>query len=448
MLLGRPSYGGLTSQLIRLPMARGTGLKWLGIMALGLAVTMLGLISIVWVLLMGVGVWGINVPVAWGFAITNFVWWIGIGHAGTLISAILLLCNQKWRRSINRFAEAMTLFAVANAGLFPLLHLGRPEIFYYILPYPDTLGLWPQWRSPLTWDVIAVLTYFTVSLIFWYIGLVPDLATARDWARKRSAQVVYGILALGWRGSARHWHHHQMGYLLLAGLATPLVVSVHSIVSLDFATSQLPGWHTTVFPPYFVAGAIFSGFAMVFTIAVPIRRFYRLENVITVRHLDAMAKITLVSALIVAYGYITEIFTAFYSGEIYEQFSVINRAVGPYAGLFWLMLTCNVAVPQALWFRAVRRSAWTLFGLSLLINLGMWVERYVIVIVTLHRDFVPSAWGYFAGTFWDWSLLIGTLGFFAVAFLLFIRLLPPIPIYELRELVWEREHEEREGRSP
>jgi molybdopterin-containing oxidoreductase family membrane subunit len=437
LILGRPSYGQVTTQVNRLPLRGALGLNWLVVMTAGLAVSVMGLISIAWLLLWGVGIWGINIPIGWGFAITNFVWWIGIGHAGTLISAILLLLHQRWRRSINRFAEAMTLFAVANAGLFPLLHLGRPWRFYYVIPYPDTMGLWPQWRSPLTWDVMAILTYFTVSLIFWYLGLLPDIASARDQARRRRAKLIYGILALGWRGSANQWNHHQTAYLLLAGLATPLVVSVHSIVSLDFASALVPGWQTTIFPPYFVAGAIFSGMAMVFTLAIPMRRFYRLHNLITERHLNAMAKVMLVSGLIVSYGYIMETFVSLFSGDAYHQYMLINRATGPYATQFWIMLSCNMFIPQLLWIYRVRITPWMLFVLSIIINIGMWTERYVIIITSLHRDYMPSAWGMFAGTVWDWTLLGGTLGFFGCAFLLFVRLLPPISMYELRELIWE-----------
>jgi molybdopterin-containing oxidoreductase family membrane subunit len=395
--------------------------------------------SVAWLFMKGVGIWGINVPVGWGFAIVNFVWWVGIGHAGTLISAILLLLNQEWRTSINRFAEAMTLFAVACAAMFPLLHMGRPWLFYWMAPYPSTMGIWPQFRSPLIWDFFAVGTYATVSLLFWYVGLIPDLATLRDRSKRRFPQIVYGILAMGWRGSARHWKRYQDAYVLLAALATPLVVSVHSVVSFDFATSIVPGWHSTVFPPYFVAGAIYSGFAMVLTIAIPLRAAYGLHDFVTDRHLDNMAKVMLASGLIVAYGYLTEIFTAWYSGHEVEWFAILNRAEGPYALFFWLLILCNVLIPQALWFEGVRRNPYALFILSPVINVGMWLERFVIVVVSLHRDYLPSSWDMYIPTFWDWSTYIGTIGLFATLMFLFIRFLPMISIFEMREMVEESE---------
>jgi molybdopterin-containing oxidoreductase family membrane subunit len=375
--------------------------------------------------------------VAWGFAIVNFVWWVGIGHAGTLISAILLLLKQEWRTSINRFAEAMTLFAVACAALYPLLHLGRPQYFYWMVPYPSTMGVWPQFRSPLIWDFFAVGTYATVSLLFWYVGLIPDLATLRDRAKRRFPQIVYGILAMGWRGSARHWRRYQDAYVLLAALATPLVVSVHSVVSFDFAVSIVPGWHSTVFPPYFVAGAIYSGFAMVLTIAIPLRAGYGLHDFVTDRHLDNMAKVMLASGLIVAYGYLTETFTAWYSGHEAEQYAILNRAIGPYAVWFWMLIACNVVIPQLLWFAGVRRNVYALFALALVINVGMWLERFIIVVVSLHRDYLPSSWDMYVPTFWDWSTFLGTIGLFAALMFLFIRLLPVISIFEMREMVEE-----------
>jgi molybdopterin-containing oxidoreductase family membrane subunit len=406
---------------------------------MGFLVTFAGVLTLVtsigWLLVRGVGIWGINVPVAWGFAITNFVWWIGIGHAGTFISAILLLLHQSWRTSINRLTEAMTLFAVACAGLFPLLHLGRPQYFYWLLPYPDTMGLWPQWRSPLVWDVFAVSTYGIVSLIFWYIGLVPDLATLRDRAESRWRAKVYGLLALGWRGDAMHWRHYEKVYLLLAGLATPLVVSVHSVVGMDFAVAILPGWHSTIFPPYFVAGAIFSGFAMVLTIVIPLRSVYHLTAYITDRHLELMAKVLMATGWIVAYGYFSEAFTAWTSGDTFEQFVTVNRATGPYRLVFWTLLTCNVLVPQALWWRAARRSPIALWGVALLVNVGMWLERYVIVVTSLHRDYLPSAWGMFHGTRWDWSTYVGTLGLFLALLYLFVRYAPAISMTEMKRLI-------------
>jgi molybdopterin-containing oxidoreductase family membrane subunit len=431
------SLAGVTDKIASIVLARQLKRGWLVGFGISFLLTMVLFVSVAWLFAKGVGIWGINIPVGWGFAIVNFVWWVGIGHAGTLISAILLLLKQEWRTSINRFAEAMTLFAVACAGLFPLLHLGRPQYFYWMAPYPSTMGVWPQFRSPLIWDFFAVGTYATISLLFWYVGLIPDLATLRDRSKRRFPQVVYGILAMGWRGSARHWRRYQDAYLLLAALATPLVVSVHSVVSFDFAVSLVPGWHSTIFPPYFVAGAIYSGFAMVLTIAIPLRAGYGLHDFITDRHLDNMAKVMLASGLIVAYGYLTETFTAWYSGHEIERFAVVNRAIGPYAVWFWLLITCNVVIPQLLWFAGVRRNAYALFALALVINVGMWLERFIIVVVSLHRDYLPSSWDVYAPTFWDWSTFVGTIGLFAALMFLFIRLLPVISIFEMREMVEE-----------
>jgi Ni/Fe-hydrogenase subunit HybB-like protein len=374
--------------------------------------------------------------VAWGFAITNFVWWIGIGHAGTLISAFLLLMRQKWRTSINRFAEAMTIFAVACAGVFPLMHMGRPWLFYWLLPYPDTMGVWPQFRSPLVWDVFAVSTYATVSILFWFVGLIPDLATLRDRAKQRLAKIFYGVFAMGWRGSALHWRRYEMASLLLAGLATPLVVSVHTVVSFDFTIAIVPGWHSTIFPPYFVAGAIYSGFAMVLTLAIPLRAFFKLGDFITMRHLDNMAKMLLATGLIVAYGYMMETFTAFYSGNTFDRYMIMNRMFGPYAPWYWLLITCNIIVPLTLlWSSKIRRNVAALFVISLVVQLGMWLERFIIVITSLHRDFLPSSWGMFYPTLTDFELLFGTVGLFFTLFYLFIRYLPMISIFEMRELV-------------
>ncbi|MCI0333199.1 MAG: polysulfide reductase NrfD [Planctomycetes bacterium] len=431
------SFASVTDKIASIVLARRLKRGWIVGLLISFALTMLLFLSVAWLFAKGVGIWGIAIPVAWGFAIVNFVWWVGIGHAGTLISAILLLLKQEWRTSINRFAEAMTLFAVACAALFPLLHLGRPQFFYWMAPYPSTMGVWPQFRSPLIWDFFAVGTYATASLLFWYVGLIPDLATLRDRSKRRFPQVAYGILAMGWRGSARHWRRYQDAYLLLAALATPLVVSVHSVVSFDFATGIVPGWHSTVFPPYFVAGAIYSGFAMVLTIAIPLRAAYGLRDFITDRHLDNMAKVMLASGLIVAYGYLTETFTAWYSGHESEWFSVVNRATGPYAFLFWLLIACNIVIPQLLWFANVRRNVYALFALSLVINLGMWLERFIIVVVSLHKDFLPSSWDIYVPTFWDWSTFIGTIGLFTALMFLFIRLLPVISIFEMREMVEE-----------
>jgi molybdopterin-containing oxidoreductase family membrane subunit len=421
----------ISDVVLKRPLHRG----WVGGFAIAFALLMMMNFAIAWLFIKGVGIWGVNIPVAWGFAITNFVWWIGIGHAGTFISAILLLLHQDWRTSINRFAEAMTLFAVACAGLFPLLHLGRPWVFYWLLPYPDTMDLWPQWRSALVWDVFAVGTYLTVSLVFWYVGLVPDLATMRDRAKRKGVQIIYGVLSLGWRGSARHWKRFHILYLLLAGLATPLVLSVHSVVSTDFAIAIVPGWHSTIFPPYFVAGAIFSGFAMVLTLAIPIRKFYHLEDFITIRHLENSAKIMLATGLMVAHGYITEGFMAWYSDDKFEIYLTLNRMFGPYAPAYWLLIFCNVIVPQTVWFKKLRTTPTALFIIALFVQVGMWTERYVIVITSLHRDFMPSAWGIFHGTRWDWMTLIGSLGLFASLFFLFLRVLPAISISEMRALV-------------
>jgi molybdopterin-containing oxidoreductase family membrane subunit len=439
------TYTSVTDKISALVLVRPYNWRWFLGMGIGFALTMLLLVAITWLLLEGVGIWGIDVPVMWGFAIVNFVWWIGIGHAGTLISAILLLLKQEWRTSINRFAEAMTLFAVACAGLFPLLHLGRPWLFYWLIPYPNTMDLWPQWRSPLVWDVFAVGTYATVSLLFWYVGLIPDLATLRDRARNRWARYIYAFLAMGWRGSARHWHRYRTAYLLLAGLATPLVVSVHSVVSLDFTVGIEPGWHSTIFPPFFVAGAIFSGFAMVVTIAVPLRAAFGLQDFITVRHLDNMAKVMLATGMVVGYGYLMETFTAWYSNNPFEQYMMLqNRPFGPYAHTYWMMIGCNVLIPQALWVPWVRNNPVLLWILAIFVNIGMWLERYVIVITSLHRDFLPSAWSMYHGTFWDYATYYGTLGLFLSLMFLFIRFLPVISIAEMSELVHETQERQAE----
>jgi len=429
------TYASVTDKIAAVVLTRPVGVGWLAGFTLSFLIVMLLFVSIAWLIARGVGIWGINIPIGWGFAIVNFVWWIGIGHAGTLISAILLLLNQKWRTSINRFAEAMTLFAVACAGIFPLIHTGRPWMAYYMFPYPSTMGVWPQFRSPLIWDVFAVSTYGTVSLLFWFVGLLPDLATLRDRARNRWQQVVYGFLAMGWRGSAHHWHRYQAAYLLLAGLATPLVLSVHTVVSFDFAVAIVPGWHTTIFPPYFVAGAIYSGFAMVLTLAIPLRKAYGLEDFITMRHLENMAKVMLATGLIVAYGYFVEFFMAFYSGNKFDLFLAHQRLHGPYSGYYFALILCNILTPQLLWFEKVRRNVAALFVMSLVINTGMWLERFVIVVISLTRDFVPGAWGRYQATFWDYSTFVGTIGLFVMLIFLFVRALPAIAIAEMRELV-------------
>jgi len=435
------TYASVTDKISSIVLTRKTPAGWLIGFTVSFLLVMVLTFAITYLLVKGIGIWGVNIPIAWGFAIVNFVWWIGIGHAGTLISAILLLLRQEWRTSINRFAEAMTLFAVACAGLYPILHLGRPWFAYWLIPYPNTMGMWPQFRSPLVWDVFAVSTYATVSLLFWFVGLIPDLATLRDRSSSRMGRVIYGFLAMGWRGSALHWHRYESAYLLLAGLATPLVVSVHTIVSFDFAISILPGWHTTIFPPYFVAGAIYSGFAMVMVLAIPIRALYRLEDFITMRHLQNMAKILLATGLIVGYGYMIEIFMGWYSAVNYEQFVAYNRWAGPYAPLYWGLLLTNIVIPQVLWSRRVRNSVAALFMVSVSVNIGMWLERFIIVVTSLHRDFLPSSWDMYYPTIWDVSTFVGTLGLFFALLFLFIRFLPMISIFEMRTLVPKPEAE-------
>jgi len=436
------TYGSVTQKISSIVLARRTRWGWMIGFGISFLLLTLLMVAVTYLLVIGVGIWGINVPVGWGFAIINFVWWVGIGHAGTLISAILLLLRQRWRTSINRFAEAMTLFAVACAGMFPLLHLGRPKFFYWLIPYPNTMHLWPQFRSPLVWDVFAVGTYMTVSFLFWYVGLIPDLGTLRDRSKSRAAQIVYGIFAMGWRGSAKHWHHHEVAYLLLAGLATALVVSVHTVVSFDFAVGIIPGWHSTIFPPYFVAGAIYSGFAMVMTLAIPMRAAYGLQDFITMKHLTNMAKVMLATGMIVAYGYMTEIFMAWYSGSRFEQDMVVNRMTGPYASLYWGLILTNILLPQALWFRRVRSSVLLLFIVAMSVNIGMWLERFVIVVTSLHRDFLPSAWGMYYPTMWDWATFIGSIGLFLTLLFLFIRFLPVISIFEMRQILPEPQRKE------
>ena len=413
-----------------------TPLSWFIGFAIAFSMLQLFFISATYLLFKGTGIWGINQPVGWAFAIINFVWWIGIGHAGTLISAILFLFRQQWRMSISRAAEAMTLFAVACALIFPLFHTGRPWVAaYWLLPYPSTMGVWPQFRSPLIWDVFAVSTYGSVSLVFWYVGLIPDLATMRDRAKSRFTQVIYGVFALGWRNSARHWQRYQTAYTLLAALSTPLVLSVHTVVSFDFAISIIPGWHATIFPPYFVAGAIYAGFAMVLTLLIPARAIYGLHDFITDRHLDNMAKVMLVSGLIVFYGYIMEAFFGFYSANQFESYMVYNRMTGPYAPIYWLLVFCNGVVPQVLWIKSVRRHPVQLFIVTLFVGLGMWLERFIIIVTSLHRDFMPSSWGMFYPTVWDIAFFVGTIGLFLTLFYLFIRVLPMISIFEMRELL-------------
>jgi Ni/Fe-hydrogenase subunit HybB-like protein len=429
------TFASITDKISSIVLTGRTPLFWYISFGIGFLLVLLLLFCITALVSVGIGLFGVMIPVAWGWAIVNFVWWIGIGHAGTLISAILLLLRQKWRQSINRFAEAMTLFAVACAGIFPLIHLGRPWFAYWLFPYPSTMGIQPQFRSPLVWDVFAVSTYFTVSLLFWFLGLIPDLATLRDRATRRVPRFIYGMLAMGWRGSAVHWHRYESAYLLLAGLATPLVVSVHTVVSFDFAVALVPGWHSTIFPPYFVAGAIYSGFAMVLTIAIPLRKLYGLEDFITLRHLKNMAIVMLATGMIVAYGYLMETFMAWYSGDIFEKYMMMNRMFGPYGWLYWVLILFNILIPQALWVRSLQTNPWVLFFIAIAVNIGMWLERYVIVVVSLHRDFMPSAWGMYSGTIFDYGVFVGTIGLFVALLFLFIRLLPMISIFEMRELV-------------
>ncbi|MGI8409403.1 MAG: NrfD/PsrC family molybdoenzyme membrane anchor subunit [Pyrinomonadaceae bacterium] len=439
MVEGDHSFGTVSDKIGDLALKKKTPFFWFIGFGIAFMVAQLLLISSSYLLVKGIGIFGTNQPVGWAFPIINFVWWIGIGHAGTLISAILLLLNQKWRTSINRFAEAMTLFAVACAAIFPVLHTGRPWLAaYWLFPYPNTMGIWPQFRSPLIWDVFAVSTYATISLLFWYVGLIPDLATLRDRAKNKYFKFIYAILSWGWRGSARHWHRYEIAYLILAGISTPLVLSVHSIVSLDFAVSQIPGWHATIFPPYFVAGAIFAGFAMVLILCIPLRAWYNMKDFITDTHLIYMGKIMLATGLIVVYGYAMEAYFGWYSASEYEWFMVKNRIWnGPYWMFYWFLIFCNGVSIQFLWFKRFRESPFWLFIISLIVSLGMWLERFVIVVTSLNRDFLPSSWAMYSPTFWDISLFVGTLGMFFSLVFLFVRFLPVISICEVRTLLPE-----------
>lgn len=433
-MLGHDNFTTVTEEICRVNEAPKPPAAWYITLAISLALFgMLGAM-VLYLLATGVGVWGNNHPVMWGFPIVNFVFWVGIGHAGTLISAILFLFRQKWRTAINRFAEAMTIFAVMCAGLFPAIHVGRIWVIWWVFPIPNQMEMWPQFRSPLIWDVFAVSSYFTVSLLFWYVGMIPDLATLRDRANTRIKAIAYGIFSLGWRGSNRHWHRYERAYLLLAALATPLVLSVHSVVSFDFAVSQLPGWHTTIFPPYFVAGAIFGGFAMVVTLAVPARALWGLKNFITMRHLENMNKIILLTGMMVGFAYTMELFIAWYSGAMYEWFAFENRMFGQHAWAYWVMMSCNVLAPQLFWSKRCRTSIPIMFFVVMCVNVGMWFERFVIVL-SLEMDFLPSSWGYFSPTWVDMLTLIGTFGMFMTLFLLFIRYLPVIAIAEVKSVM-------------
>jgi len=431
LIKGDQTFHSVTDAISRISEQK-TPKLWYLAFSIAFSFLLLLLGSIGYLIYKGTGIWGLNIPAGWGWAIINFVWWVGIGHAGTLISAILYLFRQEWRTSINRFAEAMTIFAVMCALVFPAIHVGRVWVLYWVFPIPNQMSMWPNFRSPLLWDVFAVGTYFTVSLLFWYVGLIPDLATLRDRAKSRIRKMVYGIFSLGWRGSNKQWKHYELSYLILAGLSTPLVLSVHSVVSFDFAVSVIPGWHTTIFPPYFVAGAIFSGFAMVMTLAIIARKIYSLEDFITIKHLERMNIIMLVTSLMVGYAYATEFFVAWYSGNMYEAFTLMNRALGPYSWGYWIMIICNVAVPQIFWFKKLRRNVPVMFVASILINVGMWFERFVIVITSLAQDYLPSSWDYYTPTFWDVAIYLGTFGLFFTLFLLFLRWLPMIATSEIK----------------
>lgn len=431
LIEGDQTFGSVTRRIAEVTEGTTPPMWWVAF-SISVSLLLLLLFSIGYLIATGTGIWGLNVPVGWGWAIINFVWWVGIGHAGTLISAILFLFRQRWRTSINRFAEAMTIFAVMCALLFPAIHVGRVWVIYWVFPYPNQMAMWPNFRSPLLWDVFAVGTYFTVSLMFWYVGLIPDLATLRDRAKSKIRKIVYGIFALGWRGGNKQWKHYELAYLLLAGLSTPLVLSVHSVVSFDFAVSVIPGWHTTIFPPYFVAGAVFSGFAMVMTLAIITRKIYSLEDFITIKHLERMNIIMLVTGTMVGYAYLVEFFVAWYSGNVYEAFALMNRALGPYAWAYWTMIFCNVVVPQFFWSKKLRTNVAFMFVASILINVGMWFERMVIVVTSLAQDFIPASWDYYTPTFWDVAIYLGTFGLFFTLFLLFIRWLPMIAISEVK----------------
>jgi len=442
LMRGETDDATLTDHLLA-PLWQGSRTWWL-LFALSALGTLLLLATVTYTVARGIGTWGNNIPVAWAFAITNFVWWIGIGHAGTFISAFLLLLNQRWRGSINRVAEAMTIFALVNAALFPVLHLGRPWFFYWLIPYPATMNVWPNFKSALPWDVAAVTTYFTVSLLFWYLGLVPDLASARDRAPTRRARLAYGVFAMGWRGSGFQWQRYRVAYVLLAALATPLVISVHSVVSLDFSIAQLPGWHSTIFPPYFVVGAIYSGLAMVLVLLLPLRRAFRLYDIVTEAHLDAIAKLMLAMGLMLTYSYVIETFMAWYSVDAAERYTYLfARPFGPYAIAYWIMTILNVASPQLFWSKRLRTNTAVLFLASAGILAGMWMERFIIIVTSLNRDFLTSSWHIYIPTWVDWSILAGSLGLFGFLFLLFVRFVPTVAVSEVKAL-----HHELARRQP
>jgi len=435
LIYGDKNLHQITEDICR-PVEAKPSIKWILAITFTSLVMLWGFFVIGWTVWFGIGTWGLNRTVGWGWDITNFVWWIGIGHAGTLISAILLLFRQHWRMAINRSAEAMTLFAVCCAGLFPVFHMGRVWLAFYNFPYPNSRGpLWPNFNSPLLWDVFAISTYLTVSILFWYSGIIPDLATIRDRAKTKFRKFAYGALSFGWVGSAKHWQRHESLSLVLAGISTPLVLSVHTIVSFDFATSVVPGWHTTIFPPYFVAGAIFSGFAMVLTLMIVARKVLSLEQYITIEHIESMNKIITLTGSIVGCAYLTELFTAWYSGNMYEQYAFANRALGPYFWAYWSMMTCNVLSPQLFWIKPLRRNVWFTFFMSIIINVGMWFERFVIIVTSVHRDYLPSAWTYYSPTWVEISFFIGTLGLFLTLFLLFAKTLPVIAMAETKHIL-------------
>ena len=432
---GNKNLKTITDDVVGIMDKKPTGLWWTGFLIAASALT-LGIVAVSYQIMTGIGTWGLNKTVGWAFDITNFVFWVGIGHAGTLISAILFLFRQKWRTSINRSAEAMTIFAVMCAGLFPIIHMGRPWMAYWMFPYPNVRGpLWINFRSPLAWDVFAIGTYLIISAVFWYIGMIPDLATVRDRAKTKIKKAIFGFMSFGWSGSFRTWHRYETVYGLLAGLAAPLVVSVHTIVSFDFATSAIPGWHTTTFPPYFVAGAVFSGFAMVLTLLLIARKAMRLEEYITVKHVENMTKVIILTGGIVTLSYATEFFMAWYSGNGYEQFVFLNRAMGPFAWAYWIMVGCNLLTPQFFWFKKIRTNMLMVFILSIFINIGMWFERFVIIVTSLHRDFLPSAWAMYTPSYVEIATLIGSFGLFFTLFMLFIRYMPIISIGEVKNVL-------------
>ena len=447
LVLGGQTFTSVTEKVSDIVLERKTPRAWYIAFTFTAGLTVMLFAMIAYLIVTGVGVWGLNNPVSWGWAIVNFVFWVGIGHAGTLISAILFLLRQKWRTSINRFAEAMTIFAVICAGIFPGIHVGRVWLVWWLFPIPNYQAMWPNFRSPLLWDVFAVGTYATVSLLFWYTGMVPDFATLRDRARTKVQQIAYGTLAIGWSGSHRHWHRYEKAYLLLAGLATPLVLSVHSVVSFDFATAQVPGWHTSIFPPYFVAGAVFSGFAMVGTCLIPARQWFGLKEFITLHHLDNMNKIILATGSIVGFAYATEFFIAWYGGNPNESFAFVNRAFGPYAWAYWIMVSCNVITPQLFWFKKIRTNVPVMFVMYIFVNIGMWFERFVITVTSLSRDFLPSSWDYFNPTLIDILTFIGSFGLFFTLVLLFIRFGPILAMAEIKTVMPDAEAHDGSHRS-